>query len=593
MRNRQLARCVVALASLITVCQSDTVGRASPTPSLHEAKRTPGGIHLPIVRKAVSGPRKRSVSSGAIGLGDFQDVTYNVLVQVGETRVPVVLDTGSSDLWILSSACQGGCSAGKVPLYPLATFHPANLDAMLMYGDSLTGTHAIGPIGYDIVSVAGLGLQNQYFAAINNTNTSVLETGSAGIFGLGFPINSALWTDIYTSQHQSLIVHRDVPAQVINSNSRFPDRLKNLVTRWFPKNNMSNAVMSSPDVRSKRQLANTSELQSSFATIGPLIPRLVAQGMLDSPMFSVALQRDTIEIGGNEGMLSIGTLPPTVKSESLTWVPVRGYPPDQGGLKPPPDAPGEVYPIAWEIPVDDVYFDGIKLPRSTLSSPNISLSALIDTGNSLIRGPPDVISHIQTMLGGPHFACSPPHILAFQIGGQLFIVDPRDFVTQVHPGNPDLCAANLVSTDVPVAGGSGYLYSWNLGDPFLKGVLAAFHYGSLIRPSQNPPRIGLLSTFDLNAGKALCDDKHKAEIEHKDFPMIAEPAPASLPPSLGTGVGGVPLASPPSVTQSGVTSLGGGSAKQANGDFEDVRIGLGTWSVLAGLMAWAAWRTLG
>jgi hypothetical protein len=100
--------------------------------------------------------------------------------------------------------------------------------------------------------------------------------------------------------------------------------------------------MSSPDVRSKRQLANTSELQSSFATNGPLIPRLVAQGMLDSPMFSVALQRDTIEIGGNEGMLSIGALPPTVKSESLTWVPVRGYPPDQGGLKPPPDAPGEV-----------------------------------------------------------------------------------------------------------------------------------------------------------------------------------------------------------------------------------------------------------
>jgi hypothetical protein len=58
-----------------------------------------------------------------------------------------------------------------------------------MYGDSLTGTHAIGPIGYDFVSVAGLGLQNQYFAAINNTNTSVLETGSTGIFGLGFPIN--------------------------------------------------------------------------------------------------------------------------------------------------------------------------------------------------------------------------------------------------------------------------------------------------------------------------------------------------------------------------------------------------------------------
>ncbi|KAF9223072.1 acid protease [Gyrodon lividus] len=592
MHNHQSTR-ILVLASLITICQSDVIGRTSQKPSSYEAKRTPGGIHLPIHRKLVSEHSKRSVNTGAIGLGDFQDVTYNVLLQVGEAHLPVVLDTGSSDLWVLSTSCQGACSAGKVPLYPLTTFHPANLDAALIYGDSMTGTHATGPIGYDLVSIAGLGLQNQYFAAINNTNTSVVETGSTGIFGLGFPINSVLWTDVYTGQHHSSMIHRDVPLRDITSNSRFPDRLKNLVTRWFPKNNMSTAVTLDPLVRSKRQMASTTELQSSFATIGPLIPRLVAQGALDSPMFSVTLQRDTIQIGGNEGMLSIGELPPTVTSESLTWVPVRGYSPDQGGLKPPPDAPGEVYPIAWEIPVDDVYFDGVKLPRSQLSSPNISLSALIDTGNSLIRGPPDVISRIQIALGGPHFACSPPHTLAFQIGGKVFPVDPRDFVNQIHSGDPDLCAANLVATDVPVVGGSGYLYSWNLGDPFLKSVLAAFHYGSLIRPSQNPPRIGLLSTVDPNAGKQLCDDKHDAESEHADYPMIAEPAPPSLPPSRGTGMGGVPLASPPSITESGVTSFGGGLRNQANGVPEDVRIGLGTWTGLVGLMVWAAWRTLG
>lgn len=53
-------------------------------------------------------------------------------------------------------------------------------------------------------------------------------------------------------------------------------------------------------------------------------------------------------------------------------------------------------------------------------------------------------------------------------------------------------------------------------------VLAAFHYGSLTRPSQNPPRIGLLSTVDLNtAGKLLCDDKHKAEREHEGYPSLS------------------------------------------------------------------------
>jgi phytepsin len=43
------------------------------------------------------------------------------------------------------------------------------------------------------------------------------------------------------------------------------------------------------------------------------------------------------------------------------------------------DSPAKAYPIAWEIPVDDVFLDGMKLPRSQLSSSNISLSALIDT----------------------------------------------------------------------------------------------------------------------------------------------------------------------------------------------------------------------
>ncbi|KIJ62345.1 hypothetical protein HYDPIDRAFT_94748 [Hydnomerulius pinastri MD-312] len=584
----------LVLAILPAITRSNVIERDQQPSPVYDAKRTSGGLHLPILRRTVPDLKrkfKRSANTGAIGLGDFQDVTYNVLIQVGGTDLPVVLDTGSSDLWVLSTSCQGSCLASKVPLYPLTTFHSANLDANLVYGDSLTGTHATGPIGCDLISLAGLGAQDQYFAAINDTNTSVVETGSAGIFGLGFPINSVLWTDVFTSQHHSPLMHRDVTPT--DMNSRFPDHLKNLVARWSPKNNFSTAAILNPSMIPKRQMAGTSELLSSFAAIGPLIPRLVAQGQLASPMFTVALQRDSIQIGGNEGMLSIGELPPSVKSENLTWVPVRGYPPDQGGLMPPPDAPKEVYPIAWEIPLDEVYFDGVKLPRSQLSSPAISLSALIDTGNSLIRGPPDVISHIQTMLGGPHFACSPPHTLSFQIGGRLFPVDPRDFVNQVRSGDVDTCAANIAPTDVPIAGGSGYLYSWNLGDPFLKSVLAAFHYGSLARPSQDPPRIGLLSTVDPNAGKQLCDDKHMAEEEHTDYPYVVEPAPSSLLPAKGTGIGGVPLASPPSVTQSGVSPPNGGLSNQANGVSEGARISSSIWTALAGFVVWTAWRVIG
>ena len=58
----------------------------------------------------------------------------------------------------------------------------------LEYGDSSTGTYADGVIGGDTANLAGFTLRNHFFAAVNDTNTTVLQTGSAGILGLGFPL---------------------------------------------------------------------------------------------------------------------------------------------------------------------------------------------------------------------------------------------------------------------------------------------------------------------------------------------------------------------------------------------------------------------
>jgi hypothetical protein len=73
-------------------------------------------------------------------------------------------------------------------LYLQVTLQLTGLDVHLLYSDSCTGTHAFGPIGKDNVGLAGLLLPNQYFVAVNDTNMSVVDAGSAGIFGLGFPI---------------------------------------------------------------------------------------------------------------------------------------------------------------------------------------------------------------------------------------------------------------------------------------------------------------------------------------------------------------------------------------------------------------------
>jgi len=97
-------------------------------------------------------------------------------------------DTGSSDLWAISDALSEKPST-NIPLYPETNFQSSGLEVRLLYGDSITGTHAYGPIGKDSFNLAGFTLENQYFAAINDTNTTVLQTGSAGILGLGFPLN--------------------------------------------------------------------------------------------------------------------------------------------------------------------------------------------------------------------------------------------------------------------------------------------------------------------------------------------------------------------------------------------------------------------
>ena len=54
------------------------------------------------------------------------------------------------------------------------------------------------------------------------------------------------------------------------------------------------------------------------------------------------LQRDTIDVSENNGALTIGKLPDGVDNSSLTWVPVRLYKPEDGGLSPPTFAPDEV-----------------------------------------------------------------------------------------------------------------------------------------------------------------------------------------------------------------------------------------------------------
>ena len=74
-----------------------------------------------------------------------------------------------------------------MPVYPSANIQPGGGSVNLLYGDSFTGAYASGPVAQDVAAVAGLSMPQQAFAAISNTNNTVVMYGLNGIFGLGFP----------------------------------------------------------------------------------------------------------------------------------------------------------------------------------------------------------------------------------------------------------------------------------------------------------------------------------------------------------------------------------------------------------------------
>jgi len=281
-------------------------------------------------------------------------------------------------------------------------------------------------------------------------------------------------------------------------------------------------------------------LLNSIPTAGPLLPRMASTGSIGLPMFTVALQRDTIDSSPSYGQLTIGTLPDGVDNSSLTWVPVRLYSTSEGGPQSPTFATSEIYPLRWEVPLDGVFLDGLQLPKSNISSPSTQVTALIDTGNSIIRGPADVVQAIYSSVSPTFNAsatniiapydCSVPHNLSFQFGGKQFPVDPRDFLspTLVSNNTNGECdaAGNVVKTDPPALGA---LFSWSLGDTFLKSNLVAFYYGNLTHPSVDPPRIGFLSLVPDSASDDAQRDVQTA-LAAGSFYATSESAPTSTIP---------------------------------------------------------------
>ncbi|KAL7283299.1 hypothetical protein ACG7TL_002728 [Trametes sanguinea] len=96
---------------------------------------------------------------------------YLVSINVGGQDFMVLLDTGSSDLWVVSSDC--------------TTDMPFHLDYLM---GNVSGT-----VGSETVTVGDFEVTSQIFAVANTTNGLGLHgTGNSGIMGLSFPAEASI-----------------------------------------------------------------------------------------------------------------------------------------------------------------------------------------------------------------------------------------------------------------------------------------------------------------------------------------------------------------------------------------------------------------
>jgi len=522
---------LAVLLSILALTTSPSSAFPVPNPSSSsEVKRGAKGFDIPIQRRNSRALRRRDGVSGEIGLGDNSDLLYSVPIQLGPTVTIVNIDTGSSDLWITSSSCTAAsCGSLIAPSYSTTTssFNNSGSTVTMNYGDSTTGTSATGPIGFDTATLAGIAITDQAFTAVDSTNNDVVQDGAAGIFGLGFPSGS------------------DIQAKLVEAQT----------TGGEP-------------------LSSSDAFLNDTYKYGPLLTRITMTNQLENDLFSISLQRDEIDVGVNNGTLTIGKLPDGVDNSSLTWVPVRLYTPAEGGLNPPSFAPNEIYPFRWEIDIDGVFLDGKLLANSTIPATGgvgtSQISALIDTGNSLIRGPTDVVNNILTTVSPkynpastssvPSLPCTSAHTLAFQIGGKMFPIDPRDFISDETSTDTTTCeASSVVPTDPP---GVGALFSWSLGDPFMKSTLVAFHYGNLTNPSVDPPMIGFLSTVPDNSAALLTEAVDNAQsagrfestIEVAPTASAAAEAAVTVVPTIAAANNNIASTSPPAPSVAAVST---------------------------------------
>uniref|UniRef100_A0A8C3RIX2 cathepsin E n=1 Tax=Chelydra serpentina TaxID=8475 RepID=A0A8C3RIX2_CHESE len=192
--------------------------------------------------------------------------------------------------------------------------------------------------------------------------------------------------------------------------------------------------------------------------INPVFDNMMAQNLVDLPIFSVYMNRNPDSSVGGE--LLFGGFDPSHFSGTLNWVPVtkQGY---------------------WQIQLDNIQVGG------TVAFCAEGCQAIVDTGTSLITGPSKEIKEMQNYIGAVPMdgeytvECNNLNVMpdvTFTINGNPYTLSPQAYTLMVQDNSDGmaLCTSGFQGLNMQPPAGP----LWILGDVFIGQFYSVFDRGN-------------------------------------------------------------------------------------------------------------------
>ncbi|KAJ1367839.1 Inositol hexakisphosphate and diphosphoinositol-pentakisphosphate kinase [Parelaphostrongylus tenuis] len=149
-------------------------------------------------------------------LRDYFDEFYigNVTIGTPEQTVSLLLDTSSSNLWVIDDSCDTyTCNGSLTDLYTRHKFHSTKSSSLSNENTTLfilyeSGGWCGGPLVSDAVSFAGMTIEKQEFVMATDISDIYQYMPFDGILGLGWP---ALAVGQITTPMQNVLPSLDAP----------------------------------------------------------------------------------------------------------------------------------------------------------------------------------------------------------------------------------------------------------------------------------------------------------------------------------------------------------------------------------------------